>query len=296
MSGGEESFYLFGVDVMGLDHSFLLLATFGMFLTLMLTVLYLYTLAGESSTGLAGLGLGGGGKKDCYLMVGLSGAGKTVLWSQLRRGAKCREEDEEEDAEEGDALLGGDAGERSVRTHTSVKENDDTFPIGGSAAAGQEEVFHISDIPGHERLRARFLDEFSPITKAVIFVIDSVEMNSNPRSCADCLYDVLINSHIQKNAAPILLVCNKQDILTAKGKDEMKEAFEECINEIRNTRASALEGLGSGEGNTGGEADEYLGYENKAFKFEDVENPIDVCECCAIKGDISEVKDWIRNV
>eukprot|EP00126_Sphaerothecum_destruens_P001028 Sdes_comp12294_c0_seq1m2980 len=165
-------------SVLNANTTTLTILCFVVFLLLLFTVLYLYLITKPTKA------------REAILLAGLSGAGKTLLYSQLVY-KKCLE------------------------THTSIMENEANCNI---TWEGKTKQIYLIDTPGHERLRLRFIDDFTPIAKAILFVIDSVELHDNCRSVADNIYDILINTNVQKYELPILFVCNKQDTLTALGK------------------------------------------------------------------------------
>lgn len=87
------------------------------------------------------------------LLTGLCDSGKTLLFSQLVLG----EEKE---------------------SFTSIKEN-----LGVLQTTSGE--LRLVDIPGHERLRGKFFDQYKNLTKAVIFVVDSVTVQKEIRDVAE---------------------------------------------------------------------------------------------------------------
>jgi len=89
----------------------------------------------------------------------------------------------------------------------------------------EEKIFHVIDFPGHYKLRYKYQD-FTPITKGVIFVIDSATFTKNERDVSEYLYEILANKHIQENEVSVLIVCNKQDYLIALPKERIKSALE----------------------------------------------------------------------
>ncbi|KAJ3055958.1 hypothetical protein HK097_008567 [Rhizophlyctis rosea] len=189
------------------------------------------------------------GKRDTFLITGLSDSGKTVLYYRLQH--------EEEVA--------------------------------------KPRLVHIVDLPGHEKLRFRF-SEFTPITKGIVFILDSTTLNRNIRSVAEYLYDILVNKHVQKREVPILVLCNKNDLLLALGKEKVQELVEGEIDRLRATRAAGVEA--QDEDRNGG--DDFLGYENEAFKFEHVPNAVTFVSCSLIGDDdfggVYAVGEFIANL
>jgi len=201
-------------------------------------------------------------KKDTFIITGICDSGKTSLYLRLRN-------------------------DKIMNTHTSISENEGRFPL---AQEDEEKIFHVIDFPGHYKLRYKYQD-FTPITKGVIFVIDSATFTKNERDVSEYLYEILANKHIQENEVSVLIVCNKQDYLIALPKERIKSALENEINNLRSTRAAGVEQ--QDEDNV----DDFLGYENEAFKFEHLPNPISFIECELKSGNadsgVSEIKDWM---
>ncbi|ORX55989.1 P-loop containing nucleoside triphosphate hydrolase protein [Piromyces finnis] len=201
-------------------------------------------------------------KKDTFIITGICDSGKTSLYLRLRN-------------------------DKVMETHTSITENEGRFPL---AQEDEEKVFHVIDFPGHYKLRYKYQD-FTPITKGVIFVIDSATFIKNEREVTEYLYEILANKYISENEVSILIACNKQDYLIALPKERIKTALENEINNLRSTRAAGVEE--QDEDNV----DDFLGYENEAFKFEHLPNQISFIECELKSGNansgISEIKDWM---
>ncbi|KAJ3065542.1 hypothetical protein HK102_007873, partial [Quaeritorhiza haematococci] len=132
----------------------------------------------------------------------------------------------------------------------------------------KKQPIHIVDVPGHEKLRFRYT-HFMPISKAVIFVIDSATIQKQFRSAAEYLYEVLVNPHFGKKKIPLLVVCNKSDLVMAQSAEKIRVLLETELNRLRATRTASVEGQDSD--NTVAEY-EYLGYDNEDFQFEHVPN------------------------
>jgi signal recognition particle receptor subunit beta len=98
---------------------------------------------------------------NTILLVGLSDAGKTTLFYQLRDGS---------------------AHQGSV---TSMEPNDDEFILHSESTKKVKiKPVHIVDVPGHARLRPK-LDDFLPKTCGLVFVVDALDFMPNLRSAAE---------------------------------------------------------------------------------------------------------------
>lgn len=124
--------------------------------------------------------------------MGLCDSGKTLLFSHLIL-------DEEKE------------------TFTSIKEN-----IGLLTTSSGE--LRLVDIPGHERLRGKFFDQYKNLSKAIVYVIDSVTVQKDIRDVADFLYTVLADKATV--SLPVIILCNKQDEELAKGEGIIKSLLE----------------------------------------------------------------------
>lgn len=82
------------------------------------------------------------------------------------------------------------------------------------------------DIPGHERLRDKFFEQYKGIAKGVVFVVDSVTLQQDIRDVAEFLYNILIDSVIASGCSDVLILCNKQDQTFAKGTTAVKSILE----------------------------------------------------------------------
>lgn len=70
--------------------------------------------------------------------------------------------------------------EELIETFTSITENVGEYSIEGSA-----KVTQVVDIPGHERLRIRFFDQYKSSAKGVVYVVDSVSVQKDIRDVAE---------------------------------------------------------------------------------------------------------------
>lgn len=88
-------------------------------------------------------------------MTGLCEAGKTATFSQLLFN-ELRE------------------------TFTSISENSGYYSIDGTS-----KIVQVVDIPGHERLRNRFVDQYKRIAKGIVYVVDSANIQKEIRDVAE---------------------------------------------------------------------------------------------------------------
>lgn len=84
----------------------------------------------------------------------------------------------------------------------------------------------IIDIPGHERLREKFIDQYKTLARGVVFVVDSVTIQKDVRDAAEFLYNILSDDTLLKSGTSYLVLCNKQDLSLAKGANAVKSILE----------------------------------------------------------------------
>nr|CAG4638696.1 EOG090X0C7N [Cyclestheria hislopi] len=195
------------------------------------------------------------------LVVGLCDSGKTLLFSQLVY-KKPRE------------------------SFTSMQENT------GDMAIQNKGSLKIIDIPGHERVRQRYLDTYKASARAVIFVIDSLTFSKDIRDVAEYLYTILTDPVISGNCPPFLIACNKQDYDLVKGQQVMKSQLEKEINVLRTTRLNQLQATSST-----GSSTTFLGIEGKDFEFSHLHSiRVDFSEISAREGTLDPLIKWIHSV
>ncbi|KAI6186779.1 Signal recognition particle receptor subunit beta [Aphelenchoides besseyi] len=148
------------------------------------------------------------------LLVGLSDAGKTLIFTKFVSKSNDWE------------------------LYKSMKEN----VIEIKSASGDS--LKLIDYPGTERLRNRLLEfwlgkEIGHLRR-LMFVIDSDTFTKKARDIAELLYDVLI---AMQNASkvPIMVICNKQDLDTAKSSKAIRGLLEKELGLVSKTRNSTLE-------------------------------------------------------
>lgn len=204
------------------------------------------------------------------LFVGLTDAGKTLLFSRLSSG-------------------------KHVMTHTSIKENKNLYKVKGRKSG---KTLDLIDLPGHERVRSRFVEQYKSQTRGILFVVDSVNFPREARDVAEIMYDILGDKYLSKSTSSILVVCNKQDLTMAKSQSVIKSQLEKEINTLRVTRAAALQGQDGGPTNDAA----YVGKKGKDFEFGHVlPLTVEFAECSAkgqVEGeaDITAVEKWLEKI
>ncbi|KAI8077909.1 signal recognition particle receptor subunit beta-like protein [Gilbertella persicaria] len=192
--------------------------------------------------------------KNTILLLGISDAGKTAMYILLKNGKKHP-------------------------TVSSMKENEGQITI-------NNKVFDLVDVPGHDRVRYRYVD-FLPVTRSIVFLVDSTSITRHIRPVAEYLYDILAKPDVQKQRMPILIACNKSDMITALPTEKIKALLETEIHRLRATRTARVEQQESDE------QEAYLGYEGEDFKFDHIDNPIDFEACSVEHQQMDHIKNWI---
>ncbi|KAF6209796.1 hypothetical protein GE061_015546 [Apolygus lucorum] len=148
--------------------------------------------------------------KRSILLTGICGGGKTLVYTRLV--LDCFK-----------------------NTHTSIKENVSEYITDAGSSV------ELVVIPGHERLRTRFLDQYKSKARGIIYVIDSATIQKEVKDVAEFLYNILTDPEIAGSCNNVLIFCNKQDIPTAKGATLIKSLLEKELNTLRSTKTHALE-------------------------------------------------------
>lgn len=153
------------------------------------------------------------------------------------------------------------------------------------------------DLPGQERLRNKFFDQYKNSAKAIVYVVDSVTIQKEIRDVAEYLYTILADPVVQSNYPPVLILCNKQDQPLAKGSQVIKGLLEKEINLVRVTKSNQLQSVDSSQS-----SNTYIGKQGKDFEFSHLNNRVDIVEGSANTGDddnpadIKAVEDWISKL
>ncbi|XP_013420918.1 signal recognition particle receptor subunit beta-like [Lingula anatina] len=204
------------------------------------------------------------------LMMGACDGGKTLMFSRLTAN-------------------------KYVETYTSIKENTGNYELTGDKTG----TLRMIDLPGHERLRSQYFDQYKASARGIMFVVDSASLQKDIKDVAECLYTILTDGFVSSAAVPILIACNKQDLTLAKGAKVVQKQLEKEMNTLRVTRSAALEGTSdTGNNNT------FLGRRDRDFQFADLKPfTVDFVECSARgsngtdgDGELNQVIDWLQKI
>ncbi|GIY10752.1 signal recognition particle receptor subunit beta [Caerostris darwini] len=191
------------------------------------------------------------------LITGLSDSGKTLLFSRL-------------------------VSSKNVVTYTSMKENISMYRI------DKKRTVTLVDIPGNERLRDKYIEQFLAFSRGIIFVVDSLNFQKEIRDVAGFLFMLLQEPIVHMNRVPFLIACNKQDHAVSKGAKVIQSQLEKEISTLRITQTGRLESI-SGSGNR-----IFVGQKGKDFQFSDLKsNKVEFLECSAQDSE-DEVGDLVK--
>ncbi|XP_041979436.1 signal recognition particle receptor subunit beta [Aricia agestis] len=200
------------------------------------------------------------------LVTGLSDAGKTLLFVRLTYS-------------------------QFRQTFTSMRENIEEYITSNN-------TLKIVDLPGQERLRNKFFDQYKSSAKGIVYVVDSVTIQKEIRDVAEYLYTILADPVVQSNSPPLLILCNKQDQPMAKGSQVIKNLLEKEINLVRVTKSSQLESVDPSQSSSAS----FLGKMGRDFEFSHLSCRVDIAESSASTGDdenptdMKALEEWISKL
>lgn len=199
------------------------------------------------------------------LITGLSECGKTLLYSRL-------------------------VSNKNVITYTSMKVNVSYLSL------PKKKFVNLIDVPGNERLRFKYIDDYLPAARGIIYVIDSSNIQQCVRDVTGCLFMILQRPLIHKSRTPFLVVCNKQDHAVSKSSKVIKSLLEKEMNSLRITQMGRLAET------SGSEEKIFLGSQNRDFQFSDLKGlSVDFVECSALEpgddnGSMTPIWNWLSKI
>lgn len=119
----------------------------------------------------------------------------------------------------------------SKKSVTSLKENE---------AVIEEMNIKLIDLPGADRLRGRFWEQFRSRARHIIFVVDSTTLETKMRDVSEHLYLVLSDASVHNNKVRVTIACNKQDVEEALKSEKIGPMLEKELVAIRNTKSGQL--------------------------------------------------------
>jgi signal recognition particle receptor subunit beta len=143
---------------------------------------------------------------NVVLLMGLSNAGKTAIFSKL-------------------------VFNKPKKSVQSLKENE---------AHMKDFDLKLIDLPGADRLRPKYWDQYRQSVKQIIFVVDSTTVEISLSNCAEFLYSILSDQIVHGNKLRFAIACHKQDIEGAQSKSKIKSILEEELTAIKETKRGQL--------------------------------------------------------
>ncbi|XP_017785184.1 PREDICTED: signal recognition particle receptor subunit beta [Nicrophorus vespilloides] len=202
------------------------------------------------------------------LLTGLCDTGKTLLYARLIH-------------------------RKFVNTQTSIKENIGDYVVNGS-------YVRVIDIPGHERIRGKFFEDYKSQSRGIVYVIDSQTIQKDVRDAAEFLYNILVDPVVVANRPAVLVLCNKQDQPLVKSASAVKAMLEKEMNTLRVTKSKQLQSVDPNHANSillgGGDLDEPFTFDSMGkFKVDFAEshatNSGDADRCS-----IDELQSWLAKI
>lgn len=92
----------------------------------------------------------------------------------------------------------------------------------------------MTDIPGHYNFRGEIAQKLQS-ANAIIIILDSQD-KAKYAEAAEILYDVLSDIDIISDQIPILIACNKQDLVFSKNALKLEKDLTNEIEQIRKVR------------------------------------------------------------
>ena len=152
----------------------------------------------------------GGSKKsrfqgDTIVFLGNTGAGKSVLFSQLFRGKVPETVNSIEEEHLENARLISREEQREARTAAAA-----------AATAKDQTPFHAVCLPGNRRLRSMY-HKHLPRAAGIVLVVDASDPDI--KGTAAFLHELLVDKVVDKQCPPILLACTKNDVAKRRKED-----------------------------------------------------------------------------
>ena len=172
----------------------------------------------------------------------------------------------------------------TVETFTSMKENIGVLNVPKNRK--------IIDVPGHERIRYKCLDQQKDSAIGIIYLLDASTISKQIRDATEFLFRILSDPTIHSNRTPVLVICNKQDMTMNMSASVIERELAKEIGLLRETHAGTLQGTDGSITNH-----IFLGKQDKDFSFADLNIPVDFCETSVLnENNLDKVQAWISRI
>ncbi|KAI9803285.1 MAG: hypothetical protein M1825_002076 [Sarcosagium campestre] len=236
-----------------------------------------------------------------FLLLGLSGAGKSAFVTHVERGTPATTRTSQVPL----------TVEASLPASTATASS--RFRSVNDPSLQAHKKFLLVDTPGHGKLRYQALEHITKQhnLKGIIFMVDAANLTSSGGDdvgggslgeAAEYLHDVLLllqrrttstTSSRAPSQLPVLMAANKQDLFTALPAALVRKSLEDEITRVRESRSKGL--LDSGVADYGDEKD-FLGDGGSGkFAFSQLEEfnvPVDVAGGVVQGNDGVEIDRW----
>ena len=143
---------------------------------------------------------------------------------------------------------------------------DRGFEFSGDYTPTGKSGLVLVDVPGHERLRQKYIEHYKGSVRGVIYVIDSSNVQKQLRDTAEFLFNIISDPTLFAARPPVLVACNKQDVGLAKGSGVIRRELQRELNLLRDTHSRSLQGTND----TPVVDHMFLGREGHDFDFQDL--------------------------
>jgi hypothetical protein len=182
-----------------------------------------------------------------------------------------------------------------------MKENRGNYRV--KMKDGKDKDIELVDIPGDERISLRSFKQSIDTLMGLILVVDSVNFPHESRDLCHLIIDIMSDVKVYRKRFPMLIACNKQDMVLACSIDNIRDKLESEITLILTSESVKLSSIDKGKrGEDRGEI-QLIPDGCESFKF-----PTGVVEFvyCSAKGrggdeknctpEINHVKHWIESI
>lgn len=242
-------------------------------------------------------------KRTDILVTGLCESGKTLMFSQLLHNVVSE-------------------------TFTSIAENVGEYVNKDSGAA-----IRVVDIPGHERLRGRFFDQYKTSAKGIVFVIDSVTVQKDIRDVAEydfypllflckhwliglcsvhtaiCTLYWVIQAfrkcqywlHVINKMKPLQRAAQWSKLSSKKNckwiihNDQVYRRLISCFIDFSNLVRNTRQSQLQSVDNSTTDAI-FLGKQGKDFEFGHLPQAVDVVECSSTDNNLDDIHRWLKTL
>lgn len=212
-------------------------------------------------------------RRDSILIAGVSGqdeepgVGKTTLFKVLKTGKVPK-----------------------YGVVSSVQSNECTLDLGNGKRV------KLADYPGASVLRSGF-SKYLDSARGVVYVVDAAAGRRNGRRDAGMLYEVLKNKQVRKLRTPVMVFCNKIDLVGSMNEGQIEEMLKYEMNQLRLSSQSGIGDIGDSDShNLDDENESFLGVDGESFSFDQLKTPVSFAAGSALRGKVKPVQSFISKL